>query len=107
MRQGLSFHRVAECLYRLHPSGTYYALVKRHGKQIKRSLKTTDRQLAERRLRDFQGKAETLQCGKGRVAFGVLVEEYRQTVLAAKDLKPASLLETEQRLKTVLRKWPV
>jgi hypothetical protein len=28
-------------------------------------------------------------------------------VLAAKDLKRASLLDTEQRLKTVLRKWPV
>src|ERR1035441_1849451 len=106
MRKDLSLNRVAECLYRLHPSGMYYALVKRHGKQIKRSLKTTDRQLAERRLRDFQGKAETLQCGKGRVAFGVLVEEYRQTVLAAKDLKPASLLDTQQRLNMVLRKWP-
>ena len=99
MRQGPSLNRVAECLYRLHPSGRYYALVKRHGKQIKRSLKTTGRQLAERRLRDFLGKAETLRCGKGRVAFGALVEEYRQTVLAAKDLKSACLLGSGQRLK--------
>src|ERR1017187_6813013 len=99
MRKDLSLNRVAECLYRLHPSGMYYALVKRHGKQIKRSRKTSDHQLAERRLRDFLGKAETLPRGKGRVAFRALVEEYRQTVLAAKDLKPACLLDSGQRLK--------
>ena len=36
------------------PSNSYYALVKKSGKQIRRPLKTTDRRLAERRLRDFE-----------------------------------------------------
>jgi len=49
------FKRVAECLYRHSTSGIYYALVKRRGKQFRKSLKTTDRQLAERRLADFRG----------------------------------------------------
>ena len=44
------FHKVAENLYRLESSGGYYALVKKRGKQFRRSLKTTDRKLAERRL---------------------------------------------------------
>jgi integrase len=52
--------RVAECLYRNQSSGSYFALVKRKGKQIKKTLKTTDRKLAERRLRDFRKKAEHL-----------------------------------------------
>jgi integrase len=47
------FQKVGECLYR-HVSGRYYALVKKGGKQIRRSLKTTDRQLAQRCLRDFR-----------------------------------------------------
>ena len=36
------FRKVGQNLYRLEPSGTYYALLKRAGKQIRRSLKITD-----------------------------------------------------------------
>lgn len=48
------FHKVAENLYRLESSGGYYALVKRGGKQFRRSLKTKDRKLAERRLKEIK-----------------------------------------------------
>ena len=34
------FHKVAENLYRLESSGGYYALIKKSGKQFRRSLKT-------------------------------------------------------------------
>jgi hypothetical protein len=34
------FHKVAENLYRLESSGGYYALIKKGGKQFRRSLKT-------------------------------------------------------------------
>ena len=44
------FNKVAENLYRLESTGAYYGLLKRAGKQFRRSLKTTDRKLAERRL---------------------------------------------------------
>ena len=50
------FHKVAENLYRLESSGGYYALIKRAGKQFRRSLKTKDRKLAERRLGDLKAK---------------------------------------------------
>jgi len=50
------FKWVAECLYRHSESGKYYALVKRGGKQHRKSLKTTDRQLAERKLAAFRAK---------------------------------------------------
>lgn len=54
------FVRVAECLYRNRSSGTYFALVKRNGKQRRQSLKTQDRKLAERRLREFRESADRL-----------------------------------------------
>jgi len=54
------FKWVAECLYRHSRTGTYYALVKRDGRQVRKSLKTPDRQLAERRLADFRRKVNGL-----------------------------------------------
>jgi len=50
------FKKVGECLYRYSNNGTYYALVKRNGKQFRKSLKTSDRQLADRKLADFRAK---------------------------------------------------
>ena len=50
------FKRVAQCLYRNSENDIYYALVKKRGKQHRKSLKTTDRQLADRRLNDFRGQ---------------------------------------------------
>jgi integrase len=50
------FKWVAECLYRHSMSSRYYALVKRSGGQYRKSLRTTDRQLAERRLAGFRIK---------------------------------------------------
>jgi integrase len=55
------FHKVAENLYRLESSGGYYALVKRAGKQFRRSLKTKDRKLAERRLTNLKAKIGALR----------------------------------------------
>jgi hypothetical protein len=48
------FHKVIENLYRLESSGGYYALIKKSGKQFRRSLKTKDRKLAERRLKELK-----------------------------------------------------
>src|ERR1051325_7353257 len=42
-------------------SGGYYAVVKRAGKQFRRSLKTKDRKLAERRLSDLKTKVGALR----------------------------------------------
>ena len=55
-----TFKKVAENLYRLNQTGGYYALVKRGGKQIRRSLKTKDRALAKRRLNDFKKQIKRL-----------------------------------------------
>ncbi|MDA1275100.1 MAG: hypothetical protein O2960_13790 [Verrucomicrobia bacterium] len=54
------FNKVGEDLYRLELTGGYYALVKRGGKQIRRSLKTKNRKLAERRLAELRKSVENL-----------------------------------------------
>src|SRR5947209_7640806 len=41
------------CLYRHTPSGRYYGVKKLKGKKKERSLETTDRKIAERRLKDW------------------------------------------------------
>lgn len=61
-----SFVKVAECLYRYTASGGYYALMKRGGKQIRRSLRTHDRKLAERRLADLRRQADRIDPNKGK-----------------------------------------
>ena len=48
------FNKVGENLYRLQSTGTYYGLLKRASKQFRRSLKTTDRKLAEWRLAEVR-----------------------------------------------------
>lgn len=55
-----TLQNVGENLYRSETSSVYYALFKRDGKQIRRSLKTTDKDLARRRLADLRQKVERL-----------------------------------------------
>ena len=45
-RKPYTFKRISENLYNVIETGGYYALVKRGSKQIRRSLKTTDKALA-------------------------------------------------------------
>jgi integrase len=82
------FAKVAECLYRHTSSGTYYGLVKRSGKQFRRSLKTKDRQLAGRRLAEFRDKLERIQPGSlaPTIQFGEVAELWQKNT--AVGLKP-------------------
>lgn len=77
-----TFAKVAECLYRIESSGIYYALVKRHGKQFRRSLKTSDRQLAKRRLADFRQKVTRLSQTKhaSALTFDELTDRWLDTI---------------------------
>jgi integrase len=73
------FHRVAENLYRLEQSGGYYALVKRGDKQFRRSLKTKDRKLAERRLTEYRAQVGQLKLSEDtRLSFEQVAERWMQ-----------------------------
>ncbi len=51
---------VGDCLYRSSRTDVYYAIFQRDGKQVKRSLKTTDPELAKRRREIHRQKVERL-----------------------------------------------
>ncbi len=90
---------VAECLYRKNSSGIYYALIKRGGKQIRRSLKTNDRKLATRRLADFRDKVARLDPNKGstRLTFGEVAKRWLDSWRA--HLRPKSITGREGNIK--------
>src|SRR4051812_32368344 len=93
-----AFSKVAECLYRHTSSGTYYGLVKRSGKQYRRSLKTKDRKLAERQLAQFRQKVERLDHTKSRatLTFAECAKLWLSTV--APHLKASSARRRETSL---------
>jgi len=70
---------VGECLYR-HHAGTYYALVKVGGKQIKRSLRTSDMALAKRRVADFRKDAARLTGTEKSLTFEGLVAHWLASI---------------------------
>ncbi|MGE9291206.1 MAG: tyrosine-type recombinase/integrase, partial [Puniceicoccales bacterium] len=101
--QSPQFLRVAECLYRNTSTGIYYALFKRGGKQIRKSLRTQDRKLAERRLVEFRGKIDrTNPTSESRqIRFEELGEQWLQLHNAS--LKPSSADRNRRCLKELLR----
>ena len=84
------FHKVGQNLYRLESSGKYYALLKRGGKQIRKSLKTDDKALAMRRLGELREKVTRLNQtkGAGKLTFQELGKRWLANQIG---LKPASI----------------
>jgi len=88
------FHRVAENLYRLETSGGYYALIKRGDKQFRRSLKTKDRKLADRRLVELRAQVGNLTIGDdARLSFDEVAERWKAATQHG--LKPSTVLRRE------------
>ena len=69
-----SFKKIGECLYRYPSSGTYYALLKIRGKQIRRSLETDCLPEARRKLKDFRRDQVKLDPSAGRVTVATLCD---------------------------------
>ena len=94
------FHRVAENLYRLETSGGYYALVKRGNKQFRRSLKTKDRKLAERRLAEFQAQVGNLTISDdARLSFDEIAKRWMDTTKHA--IKDSTIMRRETCIKNL------
>ncbi|HVU17856.1 MAG TPA: hypothetical protein VHD32_13100 [Candidatus Didemnitutus sp.] len=93
---------MVECLYRRKSSGTYYALVKRSGKQYRRSLRTTDRKLADRSLADFRRKIDRLDHSKARseLTFAECAKQWLATVTP--HMKPSSARRRETNVNQIL-----
>ena len=75
-----AFQKVGECLYRYIPSGTYYARIKTDGKEIRRSLRTADRQIANRELRQLKEREGQIDRSQGKLTLTKLCDRYIKTV---------------------------
>jgi len=85
---------VGECLYRSQKSKRYYAIIKRGGRQIKKSLKTTDYAMAKRMLGDLRKQADGLIPGAdGKMSFTALATRWHK--ITSVHLKPSSELRQE------------
>jgi hypothetical protein len=69
--------RVGECLYRQTHNNIYYFKGQIRGREFTRSLGTTDRALAQRRLSDFRRDQECLDVKAGKVTLAALCGLYR------------------------------
>ena len=74
----VSFVKAGECLYRNPTSGTYFARVKVRGKEIKRSLETTNLREARRKLKDLRISAERLDPATNPIALNTLNENLKR-----------------------------
>lgn len=63
-------------LYRHIPSNRYYGVKKLHGKRRERSLDTTDRKIAERRLKEWVTSLEKVDAEVEKTTLGALFEKY-------------------------------
>jgi integrase len=94
------FHKVAENLYRLESSGGYYALVKKGGKQFRRSLKTKDRKLADRRLKEIKEQISCLSLSdEAKLDFEAVANRWLESVKHT--LAPGTIEQREIRIRNV------
>jgi len=94
------FHKVAENLYRLESSGGYYALVKKGGKQFRRSLKTKDRKLADRRLKEIKEQVGGLSLADdSTLGFEAVAKRWLESVKHT--LAPGTIQQREIRIKNI------
>ena len=73
------FRKVGPCLYR-YRNGTYYARFKSGGKEIRCSLETTDRKLAERNLTTKKDDQSQIDRSQGKLTLAQLCDRYLKTV---------------------------
>jgi integrase len=99
--QSNSLRKVGECLYR-NRHGVYFAWFSVRGKQLKRSLKTSDKELARRRLAELRKIAARLHGSEDRnlrfeevvrswlesIEGGVKPSTYRRRVVCINQLMP-------------------
>lgn len=77
--QARAFQKVGPCLYR-YRNGTYYARFKSSGKEIRCSLETADRKLAERNLARKKEEQSHIDRSQGKLTLAELCDRYLKTV---------------------------
>ena len=98
-----SFEKVGECLYRYTPTGMYYARCEVNGREVRRSLGTTDRPLAKRKLADLQRSLARTTKGGDKLTLAALCERYMDTV---RNQAPKTIYRKEAIAQRIKADWP-
>jgi hypothetical protein len=102
-RLSTDFRKVGECLYRYSSNRVYYPFVRFGGKEIRRSLETTDGAIARRELARFKGEQRQVDRSQGKLTLAELCDRFLKTVQHQKSKTVAQKLLITQRIK---RDWP-
>lgn len=97
------FQKVGPCLYRYLPSGVYYGRFKVDGKEIRCSLETTDRKLAERNLAVKKAEQSKIDRSQGKMTLGELCDRYLKTV---QHQKPKTIERKTLIVARIKSDWP-
>src|SRR5947207_11059988 len=98
-----TFQKVGECLYRYSSNGVYYARIKSAGKEIRRSLETTDPAIARRNLSKFRDDQRQIDRSKSRMTFRELCETYLKTI---QHQRPKTIERKSFIVKRIKSHWP-
>jgi len=96
------FQKVGPCLYR-YKDGTYYARFKSGGKEIRCSLRTADRKLAERNLAEKKRQQSQIDPAKSKMTLAELCDVYLQTV---QHQKPKTIERKTYIVRRIKEDWP-
>jgi integrase len=94
---------VGECLYRYSSNGVYYARIKTDGKEIRRSLHTTDGELARRNLADLKRQQRQIDRSRGKLTLRELCDQWLATI---QDSKPKTLEQKSYIAGRIKEHWP-
>ena len=97
-----AFRKVGPCLYR-YKDGKYYARFKLGGKEIRCSLKTADRKLAERNLAEKKKQQSEIDPAKSKMTLAKLCDTYLKTV---QHQKPKTVERKTYIVKRLKEDWP-
>lgn len=81
----------------------YYARFKPGGKEIRRSLRTTDRELAKRRLHQLRDTLRQLDLSQSKTTLSDLCDRYFQTV---QHQKPKTVRRKRDIISRIKKHWP-
>src|SRR6187200_1371632 len=97
------FQKVGECLYRYSSNGIYYARFESGGKEIRRSLRTTDRASAQRALAWLKQEREQVDPAQGKLTLAELCDGYAARI---QHQKPKTIERKELIIRRIKKHWP-
>ena len=101
--QASSFQKVGPCLYRYLPNGVYYGRFKVDRKEIRCSLETTDRILAERTLAKKKEQQSQIDRSKSKMTLAHLCDVFLKTV---QHQKPKTIERKTLIIQRIKSDWP-